>query len=569
MTRRSFLNSMAALSVSAQLAAAPQPKPTRKPNIVFILTDDLGYMDVSSYAAHMRGVPRSDTYYETPYIDELVDHGVAFSQAYANQLCSPTRASLLTGRYHCRIGVTTAWLDNNLNYWNQGETPPPGHHPLDSEHRDNITTQQALLNAKVLLGLPSGQPQDQGWNEICLPEVLKDYESTFIGKWHAGGAGAVGYQPMDQGFKVLAHYDSGGSPHFDWRRHWNPRDWKHWPTHKAVHDQPRNQGSFPGEPTSEYLTDCLTDLVVDYLADRAQRPNEPFLLYFSHFIIHGPWQAKQEDIDYFEKKPNRGWNNQDDPVYAGMMKAMDDSVGRVIGALRANGQLENTVIIFMSDNGGLGHRTSNAPLKAGKAFLYEGGVRVPLVCWWPGHIEGPAWCDVPVHCTDVFSTIADLAGATVPHRVDGQTLMPLLEDPKNRAGRYVRKPIYWHYPMNVGLNHPDTGLPLTPHSGMRKGDYKIIWDWHGKLELYNIAEDLSEEHDLSEQEPEHTRELFRELVTWLDNNVEARYFPKPNPDYQPEEDTRAYPFRDLRKELLGLTTPPGLPDAMGKNAGRP
>jgi arylsulfatase A-like enzyme len=544
---------------------------TTKPNIIFILADDLGYMDVAAYAAKVLGVERSACYYETPNIDKLSDQGVSFSQAYVNQLCSPSRTALLTGRYHCRVGMTTAWFDAIPNAYNQGTKPPAGYHPLDADHADTIKSQQAWRNAKVIHAIPSGQPMDKGWNEVCIPEVLTAYESAFIGKWHSGGGGDVGYQPQDQGFRTLAHLDSGGCRYFNWRSLWAPGAWKPSPRFKALWDTPRNQGSYSGpEPEADrYLTDALTDTAVAYIKERANVPDKPFLLYFSHFSVHTPLEARKADIEHFTGKATRGWNGQCDPVYAAMVKALDDSVGRLMAALKETGLIEKSVVVFISDNGGLSGKTSNAPLRDGKAFLYEGGVRVPLIIWSPARITRLTWCDVPVHAVDILPTLAELAGEKVKHRIDGQSLLPLLSDTPNEKKRYVAKPIYWHYPFNVGLDDPATGLPLTPHSAMRKGDYKLIWDWHGKLELYNIGQDVSERVDLSAKEPERAKELFAELVSWLDANVERRYFPVRNPEYQPEKDTRNYPFRDLRKELLGLTSLPGLPDAMGVNAGRP
>ena len=225
--------------------------------------------------------------------------------------------------------------------------------------------------------------------------------------------------------------------------------------------------------------------------------------------------------------------------------------------------------MFFSDNGGLTPVTSNAPLRNGKAFLYEGGIRVPLIVWAPGMIKKPAWSDVPVHAVDIFPTLADLGGHSVDHNIDGQSLVPLLRDPENSKGQYTIKPLYWHYPFNVKMDDPETGCPLTPSSAIRKGNYKLIWDWHGRLLLFNIKEDIGEKHNLAEEKPELARMLFQDLVSWLDQNVERRYFPIPNPEYDAEKDQRPYPFRDLRKEMLGLTKAPGLDDNMGKKSGRP
>ncbi len=567
----SFLLPVLALSAWTTLRAEPA-QPERKPNLVFILADDLGYMDVAAYAAKVRGVERSACYYETPNLDRLVDQGVAFSQAYVFQLCSPSRAAILTGKNPSRIGVTTAWFETLTNYYNQGLTPPPGYHPLDSIHFDSIKVPQAWQNGRVLQGLPSGQPMDQGWDELCLPEVLTNYDSAFLGKWHLGGAGVVGYQPKNQGFKeVLAYLDSGASLHYRWRPNWTPGDWTGWPGWSHIRNQPRAHGFYPlPEPGSPYLTDALTDLAVDYIHGRTQTPDHPFLLYFCHYAVHEPLQARPEDIQHFEKKSTRGWNGQTNAVYAGMIKALDDSVGRVMQALRDTGQLDNTVIVFLSDNGGLMSSTSNAPLRDGKAFLYEGGVRVPFVVWWPKHYS-PAWCDVPVcAATDLLPTLAAVAGRAVPStdQIDGESLLPLLTDPANSSGGYPVKPIYWSYPFNCALIDPETGLPLPPASSVRSGDYKLIWNWAGKLELYDVAHDPGEQHNLAAAKPERTLHLYRQLVEWLDQNVERRYLPTPNPEYQPHRDPRRllYPFRDLRQELLNLTNAPGLPNALDQNA---
>ena len=275
-----------------------------KPNIIFIMADDLGYMDIGAYAAKVCGVDRSDCYYETPNIDKLVDQGVAFSQAYANQLCSPSRAAILTGRYHCRIGMTTAWFDNIPNYYNQGLETPKGYHPLDSDHSDHIKAQQAWKNAKVIHGLPSGSPLDQGWDEICVPEVLTGYQSAFIGKWHLGGGGVKGYSPESQGFKILAHLDSGACQYFNWSPLWNAKSWDVWKSHEAIWEQPRVHGSWNSSfrPREKYLTDALTDVAVDYICNSAENPDQPFMLYFCHFSVHTPLQARPEDIEYFTNK---------------------------------------------------------------------------------------------------------------------------------------------------------------------------------------------------------------------------------------------------------------------------
>lgn len=536
--------------------------PSRPPNIVFILADDLGYMDVVAYAAKTRNVPRAETYYETPNIDRLADAGVAFTQAYANPVCSPSRAALLTGKYHARLGVTTAWKSSNVYPRALGTPVPEGHHPLDAVHEDTVHAQQAWRNGLVMMGLPAGSPLDGGLDERTLPEILLGYHSAFVGKWHLGGAGLPAYQPQQHGFnRVLAHFDSGGSPYFNWQRAYAHNSWASLPTHRALQGLTRQRGSFASPSKAEHVTDAFTDAAVEYIQEQATHPERPFFLFFSHFSVHAPFQGKPEDVAHFEQKSTRGWNGQSSAIAAAMIKTLDDSVGRVVNALLLTDQLDNTVIVFMSDNGGTG-RTNHAPLQGGKGFMYEGGVRVPLIVLAPGYEQG-VWSEAVVNIIDLLPTLGELAGAPVEHPIDGVSFAEQLED---ASAARDSAPIYWHYPQNLGATDPATGLPFTPRSAIRKGDYKLMWDWHGRLELYDIANDIGETNDLAAAEPGRAKALFSELEAWLDANVEQRYFPTQNPNYDASLDERRYPFRDLRAELLGKTGLIGLPDAAGRNA---
>jgi arylsulfatase A-like enzyme len=512
-------------------------------------------MDVASYAARERGVDRSETYYETPNIDRLADEGIAFSHAYVNQLCSPTRASLLTGKYAARLGFTTATPGTAKTYYNQGVKPPFNFHEQDVlVHKDKIKEEQALFNGRSRIALASGQPQDKGKDEITIAEALNDYHSAFIGKWHVGGHGSEGYQPWDQGFETLGYYDAGASSYFNWRGRWDRR--------KLAFPKMRQKELLMGtsglDTGEEYLTDDLTQQALIYLDKRAKVKDEPFFLYFCHFAVHAPIQGREDYIDHFEKKSTKGFSGHDNATYAAMVKSLDDSVGAIVGKLRDTGLEDNTIVIFLSDNGGVDWAaptivpTSNAPFKGGKATLFEGGVRVPLIVWAPGRIKGDRLCHISVHCNDIFPTIMELAGYKVKHEIDGQSIVPLFDDLENQKKNYTRDTFYWHYPFNVIVKHPDTNLPLTPHSAVRAGDYKLIFDWHGKLSLYNIKEDPYENNDLSEQMPEKLKKMFGQLSRWLDENVEPRYYPRFNTNYDPAKDTRDYPFRDMRKEMLGL-----------------
>ncbi len=533
-----------------------------RPNIIFILADDLGYTDVNAYAARITGVGKDKMFYETPNIDKLVAGGTAFSQGYAYQLCSPTRASLLTGRNAPVLGVTTATPQTCRSYYSRNEKPPAGYLAQDAVYwGDPIKTPQALLNGSTLLALPSGRKEDNGLDELSFAEALPDYRSAFIGKWHVGGHGSLGYQPQDQGFEPLAYFDAGGSIYFKWRELWDKKV-KHYP------EMPQKELLWgkSGEPTGEdYLTDDLTVQADRFIrSHHEKKPDQPFLLYFCECAVHSPHQAKQADIDYFSKKPTRGWNGHHDPVYASIIRSLDQSVGKLMETVDELKLTDNTLFIFMSDNGGVSYvtkagdtpDTSNAPLKGGKSMMFEGGIRVPLAFRWPGTIPSGAWSDVPVSAPDLFPTIVQAGGidpATLQekHHIDGRSLMPLFKDPENKSKGYPRDTFYWHYPFNVAPLDPDDGFPLTPHSAMRKGDMKLIYNWSGGLDLYDIRKDPFEKTNLAGSQPELTKQLFRELNDWLDANVEKKYMPALNPGYDPATEVRTKPFTDLRSQLLG------------------
>lgn len=524
-----------------------------KPNIIFILADDLGYMDICSYAARMTGSNISDMFYETPNLDRLVASSMVFSQAYACPLCSPTRSSLLTGKYASRLGFTTA-VPPSGTYYNRGITPSEGFYIHDViYHGDDIPIPQAWINATTNTAIPRGYENDGGRRETILTELLTDYKAAFIGKWHVGGVGAKGHSPSDYGFEELAFFDAGGSQYFDWRDHWNANRINNYP------DAPQEElllGN-AGEPgKQEYLTDDLTERAVQYIRRQAGQNDKPFFLYLCHFAVHTPIQAPEEDIAWFDAKETKGWNGHADASYAAMIKRMDDGIGRIMDAIRESGLEDNTLIVFMSDNGGFSWQmpsrdipiTANTPLKGGKAMLYEGGIRVPLIFSWKSKIEPGQWCDIAVDANDIFPTLAEVAGhQTNRMDIDGNSLVTLWSDPTNQNNRYGRNTFFWHYPFNVIVDNPDDGFPLTPHSAIRKGDHKLIFDWHGRLKLYNIREDISETTNLMRQQPELTQSLFAELICFLENNVEKRYWPVRNPEYDRDQEVRDEGFVDLYK----------------------
>ena len=260
----------------------------KRPNVVLILADDLGWMDLASYAARVRDVDRSECFYETPNLDRLADLGMSFSQAYACPLCSPARASILTGQYAARHGFLTASGHTRGSYHSRKMTPPEGFHIHDRKQSTAEQTNSALgyIGPSFTFVLQSGQEVDS-YDALTIPEALKGYRSAMAEKWHLGALGIQVYQPQDQGFDdVLAYHDHGGSHYFNWRKDW----------HK------------PGADLGiDYLTDDLTECAVRFIRECAAS-GEPFFLYFPHFAVHAPREAKLEDVDYFSKKPNRGWN---------------------------------------------------------------------------------------------------------------------------------------------------------------------------------------------------------------------------------------------------------------------
>ena len=526
----------------------------RKPNIIFILADDYGIVDTQAYAAKFLNTSVDSTFYETPHINQLMREGVSFSQAYANQLCSPTRASILTGKYASRLGFTTA-MPHRETYYNQNMTVPEGYYANDVlEHKDNILIEQPHLNGTSNSAVPTGIHAQTNLDELSIAEGLKDYHSAFIGKWHIGGFGAKGFQPKDNGFETLAYFDGGGSTYFNWRDPWNQKSKARFP------NMPQEEWVIgdAGEETGErYLTDDLTKQALNYIEEKAKDKDKPFFLYFSHFAVHSPYQGKKGEVDYFNAKKTKGFNGQDNAIYASMIKSMDRSVGRILDKLKETGVEENTLVVFMSDNGGIdgeitpdGNGTENYPFLGGKACLTEGGIRVPLVFRWKGKIEQGKWVDVPVDCTDIFPTILEAAGYDADaivktNRLDGESIMGLLTDVSNVKKTYSKDTHFWHYPFNVIYKSPYDGYALTPHSAIRKGDFKLIFDWYGRLHLYDIEKDPYETNNLYETKKNQGDALFKELVTWLEANVEKRYWPKLNPDYNPEKEVRAIPFKDL------------------------
>ena len=439
-------------------------------NIVLFLIDDLGWKDV--------GCQGSD-YYQTPNIDRLAREGARFTDAYAAcAVCSPTRAAVLTGKYPARL-LLTDWLPSGR--W-------------DPKAR--------LREGRRVRALPV--------EELTLAEALSaaGYRTASIGKWHLGSEPFS--LPEHHGFDVNIAGNGHGAP----GNYFFPYNgnWKIPTTGRRV-----KWNTLPDGEPGEYLTDRLTDEAVKFIRESRDKP---FFLYFPHYGVHTPLQAKKEMIARYERipKPRR----QGNPVYAAMVESIDQSVGRIVDTLDSLELDQNTVVIFTSDNGGFYKATSNAPLRANKGAYYEGGIRVPLIVKWPGVTKHGAVVHEPVTSSDLYPTC--LAAAGLPPRPnqhrDGLSLLPLFQG-KSELGRDA---IFWHFPHYN--QHPSS----FPSSVVRKGPWKLIetFDPEG-VELYNLDEDLGETNNLAEQRSELTAELRRELETWR-REVGAQMM-EPNPDY--------------------------------------
>lgn len=456
MNRRQFLASLAASGVARGQSG-------RLPNFVFILADDLGARDLT---------PDGNSFHETPAMEALVRDGVRFTNGYAAcPVCSPTRASIMTGKYPARLKVTD-WIAGRRQWPTAKVITPPN---------------------KLQLGL----------EEVTLAEALRPlgYTSAHIGKWHLGGQG---YEPDKQGFDLNIAGDHRGAP----RSFFGPFDMPNFP---------------PGSKEDE-LTERLTEEACNYIAK--QRKDRPFFLHFSHYTVHTPIQAREAMIERYRAK--LGGKPFPDPVYAAMVESLDRSVGAVRKALEDAGLARDTAIFFFSDNGGLRYEggqkrlvTSNAPLRAGKGHLYEGGIREPLYIHWPGVTKPGRVIDTPVSSIDFFPTMLDMAGTQPPLPVDGVSLAPLL-----RGGPpLAREALYWHYP-----HYSNQGG--APGGAVRMGDWKLIEFYEdGRLELFNLRDDPGETANLSLKNPKKTREMHEKLRQWRQET--NALMPDPNPAYDP------------------------------------
>ncbi len=407
--------------------------------------------------------------YQSPEIDRLAREGMKFTQAYsACTVCSPTRAAIMTGKYPARLHITD---------WIPGLSPE---------------------NPKLVVpDWTKYLPLEEG--TIANAFHAAGYATASIGKWHLGGEP---YYPDKHGFDINIAGTEAPSP--------------------TTYFAPYKIPTLPEGPKGEYLTDRLGDEAIKFIE---QHKDGPFFLYFPHFAVHLPIQAKEGTIEKFRalKRPGQIQTNE---VYAGMIESMDDTVGRVRRKLEELNLAEKTVIVFASDNGGRVPTTSNLPLRVGKGSCYEGGTRVPLIVYWPGVTKAGSVCETPVISVDFYPTLLDIVGLKdVPHgKMDGVSLVPLLR----RSGGLKRDALFWHYPHYQLYQLGGT----TPYGAVRAGDFKLIEFYDDmRVELYNLREDIGEQHNLAEQLPRKTAELRERLRAWR-KEVGAQ-MPSPNPDYNP------------------------------------
>lgn len=450
-----------------------ETEPERLPNVVFVLADDLGWADLPVYG---------NRFNEAPNLTNLAGQGRMFSNAYAAcPVCSPTRASIQTGQYPARLGI----IDFLPGHWRPYEKMIP------AQNR----TQYLPLKMET------------------LGEIMQKagYRTGYFGKWHLGN--------QEQNFAKNQGYDTSvifqGSPYYNYNQVMRP-----------------NQNF----PEDKVLSEALTDLGVDFIEENR---DHPFFLFLAHYDVHVQLDADSAKIEKYlkkEKVPGYPCN----AIYAAMVEQIDESVGRLVEKLKSSGLEENTIFIFFSDNGGLVSRfdrvpliaksrqhiyegdsllyiaSSNAPLRAEKGTLYEGGIREPLIIKWPARVAAGTTSNRPVSSVDFFPTLLDLTRMESDQVIDGQSLLPelLQREIPDRA-------LFWHYPV---YHHS------RPASAVRSGDWKLIHFYDtGENELYNLEDDLEEKFNLTESNPQKTAELKTILENWLTET--GADLPEPNPDF--------------------------------------
>ncbi|MCG8310117.1 MAG: sulfatase [Cytophagales bacterium] len=434
------------------------------PNIIFILADDLGYSDVG----YINQKPKV----QTPNIDELAKSGMIFTNAYtASPVCSPTRASIMTGKYPATLQLTC-------------HIPGIGMQP----YLDRMNKKKQLMEAEFVDRLPL--------EETTFAEVLKEngYKTAFMGKWHLAGEGSqkttdgvvdAMFHPDRQGFDINIGGCAYGQP--------------------ASYFSPYKNATIAHGAEKEYLTDRLGTEACNFIE---KNRNKPFLLCLWTYTVHTPLRAPQEIIEKYNGNK-----------YLAMIDKLDENVGKLLEKVNELGLKDNTLIILYSDNGGL---FENPPLNNHKGSLYEGGIRVPLIMSYPGKILAGSTCDVPVTSPDFFPTILETAGILSKkyENLEGKNLWPLLF----QKDGFEERAIFWHFP-----HHRNTEKAMG--AAVRAGKWKLIWEYESdKLSLFNLEEDVGETKNLANINPQKLKGLHKKLKTWLIKTNAA--MPQPNPNYK-------------------------------------
>ena len=499
MKRRQFLSTALAGGVASAMLPAPtfgraqsaDQAPSVRPNIVLIYVDDLGYKDLQSYG---------NDYFETPNIDALLSRGLRFTQAYSSSpLCAPSRIALLTGRHNVRAGcfevVRGTW--NEVRYFLNVERMKPEEINVDWEEKVHFKTPPNRLN------LPRGRK--------ILPEYLKEigYRTGFFGKWHVGPQ-----KPSARGFDdqvTLGRFHLPGA-HLDVRKGFTSKS-----------------DGYP-DPSGT-VGDYMTEVSLHFL-DSAKE--SPFFLYMAHPLVHSPFEAEDAIIEKYRSKSTSRFHSN--PTYAAMVESLDQSIGRLLDGLRQRNQLENTLIIFTSDNGAvtgpttptddldgypLGMVNSHYPLRGGKVQLWEGGIRIPFGITFGDRIPSGTF-DGVVSQLDILPTVLEVAGhpdyAGIRTEFDGVSLQTILEDPKTVWGE---RALFWHFPGYRGLTYKpkvegrEAGYDQRPESVVRRGNWKLFESLEtGDVRLYDLQKDIGETTDIADTHPDMAKHLLNELHTW-------------------------------------------------------
>ena len=450
---------------------------TNKPNIIFFLVDDMGWQETS--VPFRKEKTELNTRYHTPNMESLAEKGMKFTQAYACPLCSPTRVSVMTGLNAARHQVTN---------WTLRKDKSPDH-----QHK---TLEIPNWNMN---GLSPIENVDKTVYSKTLPMFLRDagYKTIHIGKAHWGAQGTAGQDPLNLGFDVNIAGHAPGGPGSYYGKYNFSAEWRH---EDRIWDVPGLE-KYHGQDIN--LTEALT-IEANYQMEKAVASGNPFYLNMSHYAVHAPWE---KDERFFQKYKDRGLTDFE-ATLASMIEGMDKSLGDILGKIKQLGIEENTIVIFLSDNGSPSQCPQNLPLRGHKITPYEGGIRVPLLVKWPGVVKKNTVCVDPVIIEDFFPTILEMAGVKkyrqIVKIIDGKSFKPLL---RSKSVNSAARDFFWHFPHFYDQE---------PYSVIRKGDWKLIyWYKESKIELYNIPDDISEANNLAAVHPEKTKQMATKLSKYL------------------------------------------------------